>query len=476
MDTIFGRNNEIKIFNEAMTSRQSEFIAVTGRRRIGKTFLINTFFKEDICFYMTGVQNQTIKVQLRAFANELAYRQKKIVSAPEDWIEAFAILRDYVETVKTTKRKVIFFDELAWIDTPRSGFLQIFAHFWNSWAAWTKDIVLVIAGSSTSWIVNKVYNDRGGLHNRVTKRIWLEPFKLHETEAFFKSRNITLSRYDIVVLYMALGGVPFYLNEVKSGESATQCIERLCFAEGGILKNEFENLYASIFNQPETHLKIVKTLAQYPHGMERNDLLKQSKVTNSGGATKVLDELVATGYLNYMIPLNKKSNGGKYILADFYSRFYLNFINNRKITNWLSQIDSSAYKTWCGLAFEWLCHYHRKEIVKALGISGIRTSTSYLNIKDETGKMTAQIDMLIDRADNAINLCEIKFSNDIYTLSKAEGDNIRKKMFYLQEQLKKRKSIFPIMITTFGCEKNMHYLGVITNQLDMSCLFQEMET
>jgi hypothetical protein len=205
--------------------------------------------------------------------------------------------------------------------------------------------------------------------------------------------------------------------------------------------------------------------------MERIDLLKQAKIVNSGSVTKVLEELIATGYIEYMIPYGKNANGGKYVLADFYSRFYLNFISNRKISNWMSHIDSSAYKTWSGLTFEWLCHVHKQEILKALGINGIQTNTSYLNIKDDTGKITAQIDMLIDRADNALNLCEIKFSQDIYVLTKAEADNIRKKITRLQEQLKRRKSIFPTMITTFGCEKNMHYLGLITNQLEMDCLF-----
>jgi uncharacterized protein len=471
IESIVGRNPQIVLFNEALDSPQSEFIAVTGRRRIGKTFLINTFFKESICFYMTGVQNQPLKTQLQAFANELGARKKTMVSTPTDWMEAFALLRNYVESVETTQKKVIFLDELTWIDTPRSGFLQIFAHFWNSWAAWEKNIILVIAGSSTSWIVNKIYNDTGGLHNRVTKRVWLEPFKLAETEAFFKYKNITLTRYETVLIYMAFGGVPFYLNEVKSGESAAQCIERLCFTEGGLLKTEFDNLYTSIFYRPESHLKIVKTLAQHPYGMERNELLKQAKVTNSGGASNILDELVTTGYVYYMIPYGKNASGGKYILADFYSRFYLNFISNRKITNWMSQMDNNAYKTWCGLAFEWVCHYHKNEILKALGINGIQTTTSYLSIKDEMGKMTAQIDMLIDRADNALNLCEIKFSNDVYALTKAEADKMRKKITYLQGQLKKRKSIFPVMITTFGCDKNMHYLGLITNQLDMDCLF-----
>jgi hypothetical protein len=412
-----------------------------------------------------------MKIQLRAFANELGFRQKKAIETPENWLEAFALLRNYVEKVKTTKKKVIFLDELPWIDTGRSGFLQIFAHFWNSWAAWEKNIILVIAGSSTSWIVNNVYNDSGGLHNRVTKRIWLNPFKLSETEMFFKSKNIMLSRYETTLIYMAVGGVPFYLNEIKSGESASQSIERLFFLEDSILKNEFENLYHSIFYKPESHLKIVKVLAQHPYGMERTALLKQAKVTNSGGASKILDELVVTGYLHYMLPLGKKNNGGKYVLADFYSRFYLNFISSRKISNWMSQIDNNAYKAWCGIAFEWLCHYHKKEIVNALGIGGMQTTTSYLNIKDEKGKMTTQIDMLIERADNVVNLCEMKFSNNVYKMTKSDAENIQKKQFYLKTQIKKRTSVFPVMITTFGCEKNIHYLGLITNQLDLDCLF-----
>ncbi len=472
MGNIIGRDSQIETLNTALASNQSEFVAVTGRRRIGKTFLIKSFFEEDICFYMTGVQNQPMKTQLQAFANELRFRSKRFIGVPKNWLEAFAMLRDYVETVDTKKKKVIFLDELPWIDTQRSGFLQIFAHFWNSWAAWEHNIILVIAGSSTSWIVNKVYNDRGGLHNRVTKRIWLEPFKLKETEMLFKANHVVLSQYEISLIYMALGGVPFYLNEVKSGESAAQCLERLCFTEGGLLVKEFDNLYKSVFQNPEGHLKIVKTLAKHTYGLERSDILKKTKLSNSGATTKILEELTDTGYVSHIIPYGKNSSGGKYVLADFYSRFYLNFINSKKITNWTTLINSSVYSTWCGITFEWLCHIHKKEIVKALGLSGINTYASYLNVKDENNKMVSQIDMLIERADNAMNLCEIKFSNDVYTLSKTEHDNIRRKVFYLQDKLTRRKSIFPTMITTFGCEKNMYYLGLITNQVSLESLFE----
>jgi uncharacterized protein len=475
MEKIIGRQPQIALFEAALASPKSEFIAVTGRRRVGKTFLIKTFFKEDICFHFTGIQNQPLKLQLRAFTQELSYRTGAVITPPDNWLDAFGLLRDYVASIKSPRKKIIFLDELTWIDTKKSGFLQIFAHFWNSWAAWESNIILVIAGSSTSWIVNKVYGDTGGLHNRVTKRVWLEPFTLAETEAFFKHKNSVLTRYDMTLIYMAFGGVPFYLDAVNSDESAAQCIERLCFTEGGLLRDEFDHLYTAIFQNPEAHLRVVKTLANHRYGLERNDLLKQAAMNNSGGATKVLEDLESTGYIEYVVPYGKNSNSGKYILSDFYSRFYLNFISNPKISNWMTHINSPAYRTWCGLAFEWLCYVHRKEITRALGLGGIQTSTSYLNIKDDSGKMVAQIDMLIDRADNALNLCELKFSNTMYALTKAEAETIRKKIFHLQKLLKKNQSIFPTMITTFGCEKNTHFSGLITHQLDLNTLFKTPE-
>jgi uncharacterized protein len=470
MEEIIGRKAQIDVFKEALASRQSEFIAVTGRRRIGKTYLIKSFFEEAICFHVTGLQHHGTKDQLQAFANELSFRSNRMVGKPDNWIDAFAMLRQYVSEVKTDTKKVIFLDELPWMDNQR-GFLQVLAHFWNNWAAWEKNIILVIAGSSTSWIVNKVYNDTGGLHNRVTKRIWLQPFSLAETEIFLKYKGIDLLRYEIVLLYMSLGGVPFYLNEVKTGETSAQAIQRLCFAKDGILKSEFENLYAAIFRQSDIHLKIVRTLAKHNYGLGRNELLQKANIANSGSITKILEELTVTGYINYMLPYGKKSNNGIYILADFYSRFYLNFIEEKKITNWTTQTDSQSYKIWSGLAFEWLCHMHTDQILKGLGINGISTSVSYLNIKDDTGAITAQIDMLIDRADNAINLCEIKFYNDIYHLDQTTASTIRNRMSQLRQHIKRRKSIFPVLITPFGCSKNAHYLGLITNDLDLDTLF-----
>ena len=472
MEEIIGREKQIEIFKDAINSHQSEFIAIKGRKGIGKTFLVNTVFKEEICFSMLGVQGKSMKIQLQAFADALNHRKNTIGATPKHWMDAFFQLRTYIESVKTDKKKVIFFDELQWLDASKQvDFIQTFAHFWNSWAAWTGDIILIIASSSTSWIMEKIYNDRGGFHNRVTKRIWLEPLKLAETEAFLKSKDITFSHYEILLVYMTFGGIPLYLNEVKKGESVTECIERLCFTEGGFLKNEFDNLYAATYHNPKVYQNIIKILAQNPYGVEKAELLEKTQITN----TKVLEELEATGFIQKKAFYSKKDDSEQYILTDFYTRFYLTFMDNPKISNWASEINSDTYNAWAQVAFETLCHRHKKEIIKTLGINGIRTSTSYLNIKDRKGKRTDQVDMLIERADNGFNMCTIRFSNAVYALTQTEGETIRQKMFYLQKILRRHSYIYPTMITPLGCEKNMYYLGIITHQLKMDCLFENIK-
>lgn len=468
---IIGRDAECKIFDGVLTSQSSEFVAITGRRRIGKTYLVNQYFDSNICFYLTGIQNEPQAVQLQAFAQELARRQNQFVQTPNNWLEAFDLLRKYIENQKTGKKKVIFLDELPWMDTPKSNFLQVFAHFWNSWAAWTEDIILIIAGSSTSWIVKKVYNDRGGLHNRVTKRMWLKPFTLKQTEDFLESRKVKLSRYEITLLYMAMGGVPFYLNEVKTGESAAQTIQRLFFENEGLLRSEFQNLYQAIFHKADAYIRVVKVLAKHRYGLDRNEVLKQAKITNSGGGSKILDDLVMTDYIAEMLPFGKKKSGMKYVLNDLYSMFYLNFVEDITNQNWLSYIDSATYNIWCGLTFERVCFMHEEGIKKALGISGIRTQTSHLTIYDDDKKAKAQIDMLIERSDNVFNLCEIKFSESTYVLKEAEAGKIRQKMGSLRSKIKEKQSIFPTLITTFGAERNMHYLGLIQNEVNLDALF-----
>lgn len=471
MNYISGRNIEKAILQNILDADTSEFVAVYGRRRTGKTYLVKNFFDKQICFHVTGVQNGGIKTQLQNFTNELGLRKKQIIAQPTSWLQAFQLLRDHLSKLPKKGKKVVFFDELPWTHTQRSGCLQALAHFWNNWAAWEKNIILVISGSSTSWIVKKIFNDRGGLHNRVTKRIKLQPFTLYEVEQYLQWKKINLDQYQIIQLYMAMGGIPFYLNELKRGESATQCIQRACFSNEGLLKDEFDNLYKALFEKADKHILIIKALAQNNYGLTRLAILQKTKLPNAGSSTRLLTDLEESGFIKYVVPLGIAKSKGKYVLTDFYSRFYLKFIVGSKNVNWISIVESPKWRAWSGIAFEIICLTHIIQIKKALGIGGIEAASYTLLLKNKDAKPSAQIDLVIDRKDKSINLCEIKFSEKEYALTKQDKEKMQNKIYEIKDQLKSRKTIFPTMITTYGCTKNSNYLGLITNEVVMSDLF-----
>lgn len=272
---MIGREQEIETLEKAMVSDRSELIAVIGRRRVGKTYLIRKFFEGRIDFEMIGLKDGNKQEQLRNFS----YRLQEVDSSndsdhvPKDWLEAFHILTEYLQSLEVSDRKkVVFIDELPWVATARSGFLTGFSYFWNSYAS-KHNIVVVICGSATAWMIKKVINNKGGLHNRVTRRISLNPFTLGETEAYFEARNISYNRYQILQLYMAMGGIPHYLDQVEGGKSAAQNIDEICFHPRGLLRTEFGNLYSSLFTHPERYELIVTALAGSWKGLTRAELL-----------------------------------------------------------------------------------------------------------------------------------------------------------------------------------------------------------
>ncbi len=471
MIEIFGRSKEIEILQETLDSRESEFLAITGRRRIGKTFLIKNFYKEKIVFSLTGVQKGTMADQLANFAREMSVRQKKKVEPPKNWQTAFWELEGYIKSLGRKKKKVLFIDELPWLHTARSGCILFLGHFWNSYANWETNTILVISGSATSVIIDKVFNDRGGLHNRVTKRIFLKPFTLFETKSYLQSRGVNMDFYQLTTLYMAIGGIPYYLKEIKKDKSAAQCIQELFFTNQGLLKGEFENLYHALFANAESCIPIIEALAKGTYGLTRTQLLQAAKIPNAGSTTRILTQLIECEFIEYLLPRGVRSNKGKYLLIDLYSRFYLRFVQNKKINHWMTVANTAQWYSWAGYAFEIVCLMHIKQIKKALGISGISSYHSTFYLKGDDQIKGSQLDLIIDRRDRCINLCEIKFTAKRYSMTKAEADNLRHKAFALESQLPVRKLIFPTMITTYGCHRNMHYLGVITNEVTLEGLF-----
>jgi uncharacterized protein len=467
MENIVGRTKEKTILEKAYNSPKSEFVAVYGRRRVGKTFLIRQTFLENTTFHLTGLNNANLRQQLVNFHTALTKQTKADFSIPKNWFDAFQQLIAVVENSNDPK-KVVFLDELPWLDTPKSDFLIALEHFWNSWASARKDILLIVCGSSASWVLNKLINNKGGLHNRVTVRIKLEPFNLSECEVFFKAKSSAFTRYQLLELYMVFGGIPFYLDQVDVQLSAVQNINNLCFEENSFFRIEYKNLYDSLFKNADNHVAVVEALAQKAKGLKRNDLAKASKLANGGTFTKILQELEDSGFIRKYVSFGKKTNEAIYQLNDFYSIFYLKFIRNSDVLDerfWLNNIDSPHRRAWSGYAFERVCLSHIREIKQALGVGMIQTAVSAWQNED------TQIDLLIDRRDQVINLCELKFSINPFTIDKKYAENLGNKISTFKEATQTRKAIYLTMITTFGLVKNDYASSMVQNELTMDCLF-----
>lgn len=475
MKEFIGRSVELDALRIKYNSTSSEFVAVYGRRRVGKTYLIRIALHNKITFQVTALGNVTLPQQLANF--HLALRntfQGLEISLPSNWLEAFQVLINCLEKTNE-KRKVLFFDELPWFDTKRSGFLPAFEHFWNSWASARNDILLIACGSAASWMLNKLFNSRRGLHNRVTKRIKLEPFTLRECDFFLKSKNISLDSYQMIQLYMVLGGIPFYWEGIESGKSAIQNINDICFRENGLLYHEFPNLFRSLFNDFQNHEKIILSIAKKSKGLSWKEIVEMAKLPSAGSTSRLLNELEESGFILKYTPYGKKSRNSLYQLVDFYSLFFLKFIKDTHASdqgNWLAYIDSPAYRAWSGYAFELVCLSHIAQIKNALGISGVQTSVSSWRSLS-TGK-ASQIDLVIDRRDQVINLCEMKFSIHPCIINKKYAAELQDKIGIFKTETGTRKSVFLTMVTTFGLQKNNYSDALVQNDLRMDVLFREV--
>lgn len=478
MESIFvGREKEAQMLREALVSREAEMIAVIGRRRVGKTSLIKYVYDEHIDFEATGVQNAPLSEQLQNFALRLnhTFHDGASVFKPSNWLDAFYLLTAALDRKKKETQMVVFFDELPWFDSHKSGFIRGLSYFWNSWAV-NKNIVVVICGSAASWMIENVVNDRGGLHNRITKQIYLKPFTLTETQRYFQSRYINFDLYQIVQIYLAMGGVPHYLKAVKGDKSAVQNIDDICFAHGGLLKTEFSRLYPSLFEQAEQHIAVIRALAKSKQGLTRLQILATSKLPDNGNSSKILEELAESGFITAYYPYGKIKKDMLYRLTDEYSLFYLQFIEknaNEADGTWQRLSQTQAFKTWSGYAFESLCLKHLPAIKQALGISGVYSVAATFYKKGTKIEQGTQIDMLIDRNDHVINIFEIKFNTEVFSLTKEYADKLNQKISVFKTATKTNKQIFLTLISAFGLKHNEHSLGLVQQVLTLEDLFRE---
>jgi len=385
------------------------------------------------------------------------------------------MLKTYLTSLIKKQKKVIFLDEFPWMNTPRSGFLGAFENFWNSWASTQKNLIVILCGSAAAWMIKNVLNNRGGLYNRVTRKIKLLPFSIAETGEFLKERKVNLDQYQVLQLYMVMGGIPQYLKEATPGKSSTQIIDAACFAPSGFLHDEFKNLFHSLFDEAKDHMAVIRALSKKGKGLTRNEIIAATKLNSGGGTTELLEELTESGFIHQYTPFDRTTRDNIYRLTDEYSLFYLRFIDGAAIKGagaWETYAATSSWKSWAGFAFENICIKHEAQIKRALGIGNVHTTSSMWRYHAKTGEQGAQIDMLIDRADNCINICEMKFSIAPYEITKAYAKDIQNKIMTFRTATHTRKTLFVTMVTTYAVTNAGNYAGLVQSGVTMDALFK----
>lgn len=481
MGKIIGRREEVSILNSVIAPSTPEFLAVYGRRRVGKTYLIRNFLENNEIefFHCTGLKDGSMAEQLELFTDSMHSYFHSGIATPRTWMQAFKFFTESL-ALKQNKKIVMFLDELPWMASPRSRLLQALDYYWNTKWSYIDNFKLIICGSAASWIIKNILKSTGGLHNRVTEKIRLEPFKLVEVKDYLDSKNIKLKLQQIIEIYMAMGGVPFYLNKIEKNLSAAQNINNICFSKRGVLFAEYEVLFESLFKNSEVHDKIVRTLLQNKSGLTRDEIANKNKqISNNGRLTEKLNELEEAGFIQSFHPFGYKSKKTYYRIIDEYIIFYLQWIEPQKhdmlgksAIFWENLTATVKYKAWSGYAFEAICYKHIDEIRRIIGLSSIsNVASNWRYIARNKSEHGAQIDLLFDRFDNAITLCEIKFYNNNYTLDKKSYENIIKKQQVFNNVTKTHKQIFWCLISMYPITNNEYSESLISYNVTGEDLF-----
>jgi AAA+ ATPase superfamily predicted ATPase len=483
---IIGRQKEQAILEQCFNSSKSEFIALYGRRRVGKTYLVKNFFEKKSCvfFYCSGQKDGKLKKNIEEFSVQIGktfYSGAPLIPRRK-WLEAFEDLTKAINLVSRTQKVVLFIDEIPWLATKRSGLLQALDYYWNRYWSHDKKIKLIVCGSSASWIIKNIIDNKEGLYNRITRTICLEPFTLKESQTYLSSLGIKLNQKQVTDLYMVLGGVPHYLSLVKKGVSAYQAIDEICFQKSGALFKEFDRLFASLFEESDPYVKLIRAIAKYQYGIGQAQLILESGLPDGGRTVKKLKELEEAGFILEFIPYGHQEKGLFYKIIDEFTFFYLRWIepNLRTIRKheqnkgyWLSKVKSSGWLSWAGYAFESVCYSHLAQIRKSLEIEPGAEIGNWRYSSKKTEEQGAQIDLLFDRPDGVITICEIKYSAQPYVIDKNYARLLQNKINVFINQTKTSKQVFLAFVCAHGLKKNFYSEEMVTKVISLEHLFQE---
>jgi len=471
MRTLIGRINEQNRLKKRFASDKSEFVALFGRRRVGKTFLVKSLFDSEFVFYASGIQGGDTARQIRNFNDEIVNFGGSALTTAANWSEAFENVNRLIATSPRKGKKVVFLDEISWIGSSSSSFVSALDHFWNRWVSSRDDVLLIVCGSATSWIIDNIVNNPGGLHNRLTDQIQLEPFTLGECEGYFREKGISMPRYQILESYMIFGGIPYYLDFIESDRSLAQNVDRIYFAPDAPLKNEYDNLFRALFKNADSYIKVVEALAAKRKGLFRDEIAAAARIKGGGTLTKVLADLVSCGFVREYLAFGKQKRDRVFQLTDPFALFHLTFATKQKRyagNFWLHFSTTPAHSAWSGYAFELACLLHLPQIKQSLGISGVLTEASSWRSKAVTPG--AQIDLVLDRSDNLIHLCEMKFSSTEYSIDKAYSAKLSQKRNAFLAETGTRKAAHTTLVTTYGLKQNIFSAEVLF-QITMNGLF-----
>lgn len=477
---IIGRKYEQQLIKERCESGKAELVAIYGRRRVGKTFLVRKMFDDQFAFSFTGMYEVSRVAQLENFRAALQQYSGQPIPRLKDWFEAFAALRQYLETLAPTSQIIIFLDELPWMDTPRSNFISAFGYFWNSWASDQPNLKLFVCGSATTWMLSHLIGDKGGLYGRVSRAIYLAPFTLGETEAFLRdTKGMVLSRQQVLDTYMILGGIPYYLDMLEVGRPLDESIDRLFFAQGAPLANEFEFLFRSLFKDSKNYRRVVEVLSTKMKGMSRKELIEALKLKGGGQLSEILDNLLKCDFIRKYSAIGKSERDALYQLTDLFSLYHLRFVANSNGQDerfWSNMRNDDSRTAWSGYAFEQICFHHIPQIKKTLGISGILSNVHSWACRpfvtaDGSEWKGGQIDMLIDRADGVINICEMKYAKEEYVIDANYEQHLRERISSFRAATQTKKSLLQTFVTTYGVKRNIHS-GIVASEIKMDDLFE----
>lgn len=471
---IIGRKKEQQLLLSLTEKEEPQFCVVYGRRRVGKTYLVRETFHYQFAFQHTGVAQGNYRQQLSAWRNSLRQAGLEKCNLPKTWFEAFDMLKILIDQLPSGK-KVIYIDELPWMDTPKSNLISALELFWNGWATARaqKDIVLIVCGSATSWITKKLLKNKGGLRGRLTEKLMLHPFTLAECELYAQAQGLAMERRDVLETYMILGGIPYYWSFLKRGYSVAQNTDALFFAEDAPLRDEFEALYHVLFRNPTNYMKVIDILSKRRMGTTREEILRQSKLEDGGTFTTILEELEQCGFIRKYLPFSGQEQGALYQLIDNYTLFYYYCIRKNAFNDehyWIHTANAPEHNTWMGLAFERVCLQHIQQVKRALGIEGVISNVCSWRAEATADHPGAQIDLVISRGDNVVNLCEIKYSKEPFVITQDYAEILQQKQSVFRQVTHATATIHLTLISTFGL-KHAGQWNMVQRELSMEDLF-----